>query len=170
MIDAFRVVGSSNVMGSATPIVEFASYVPVAQRTRLEALLYFNTCQGRVAECIAQAVERFGAPEIVVDGDRLRIRIKDRPDVQTLFALEAPGGRPIGVAIYIRPDVEHISVLHLSIAAEYASGGPKASCHLLLRLLREVRRAARQVKGVRRLELAYVRSASQRSNSLSKAL
>ena len=137
--------------------IQFKSHVPRAQRAALEALIFFNTCQDRYAACIAEAVERFGCPEIVAEGDRLRVRVADANDVQSLFAVEASPGKPIGVALYMRPDLEHITVVHLGIAAEYASGGAKSTEQLLLRLLREVRRSTRRMKGVRRVELFYIK-------------
>lgn len=151
---------------------EFKSNVPVAQRAALEALIFFNVCQERVSDCIADAVERFGAPEIVADGERLRIHMKNMPDVQSLFAIDSKSGRPVGVAVYARQDVEHVTVMHLSIAPEFASGGARAGEQLLLRLLREVRRSTRRVKGVRRIELYYAsgRAASQRWRPSAKAL
>jgi hypothetical protein len=144
--------------------IEFKSHVPRAQRPALEGLVFFNSCKERVSACIKDAVERFGHPEIVADRDRLRIVIKDNPDVQCLFAVEGATGRPVGIAVYVRSDLQHITVMHLSIAAEYASGGPRAGEQLLLRLLREVRRSTRRMKGVRTLELYYVkgRAASNR--------
>lgn len=156
-----------------TDKIEFRSHVPVAQRPALEALVFFNSCQDRVASCIAAAVETFGAPEIVADRDRLRIRIPNQSDVQSLFAVEVATGRPVGVAVYVRTDLENITVLHLGIAAQYASGGPRSDEQLLLRLLREVRRSTRRVKGVRRLELYYVkrsRSAGNRWRDADKVL
>ncbi|HEU4654032.1 MAG TPA: hypothetical protein VFS47_08595 [Steroidobacteraceae bacterium] len=151
--------------------IEFKSHVNVAQRASLEALLYFNACQCRVSERIANAVEKFGAPEIVADRDRLRIFLKNYPEVQSLFAIERSTGRPIGVAIYMRQDLEHITVMHLGVAGEYASGGTHARAQLLLRLLKEVRRSARRVKGVRSLELYYVtnRSHANRWRDAAKA-
>ncbi|HEV8331787.1 MAG TPA: hypothetical protein VGQ22_10245 [Steroidobacteraceae bacterium] len=151
---------------------EFKSYVPVAQRPALERLVFFNSCQGRVSDCIADAIEKFGAPEIVADRERLRIYMKGMPDVQSLFALDGATGRPVGVAVYTRQDVEHVTVMHLSIDAEYASGGLRAGEQLLLRLLREVRRSTRRVKGVRRVELYYAsgRAASQRWRMPAKAM
>lgn len=138
--------------------IEFRSHVLTKHRLALESLLFFNSCQARVASCIAEAVETFGAPEIVPEGnDRLRVRIDGMQEAQALFAVEVATGRPVGVAIYTRPDLEHIAVLHLSISAEYAAGGPRSDEQLLLRLLREVRRSTRRVKGVRRLELYYAR-------------
>jgi len=142
--------------------IEFTSHIARAHRVALEALIFFNTCQERVADCIAHAVDEFGYPEIVADGDRLRIRIGDVAGAQSLFAVEAATGRPVGVAVYARPDLENITVMHLGIAAPYASGGPRASEQLLLRLLREVRRSTRRMKGVQRLELHYVRGRAAR--------
>ena len=140
---------------SMTDKIEFKSHVSVNQRIALEGLVFFNSCQERVAACIADAVATFGAPEIVADRDRLRIQIGDVNEAQSLFAVEKSTGRPVGVAVYVRADLEHITVMHLGISAEYASGGPRADEQLLLRLLREVRRSTRRVKGVRRLELYY---------------
>jgi len=140
--------------------ITFESHVPTAQRSALEALVFFNSCQDRVADCIASAVEKFGCPEIVSDRTRLRLRIGDLPDVQTLFAIEAATGRPVGVAVYTRPDLEHITVMHLGILPEYAAGGSRAGEQLLLRLLREIKRSTRRVKGIRRLELYYIKGRS----------
>jgi hypothetical protein len=75
--------------------------------------------------------------------------------VQSLFALDANTGRPLGVAVYLRADLEHITVLHLGVSEEYCSGGERQSINLLLRLMKEVRRSSRRVKGVRRLSVAY---------------
>ena len=143
--------------------IEFRSHIPAKQRIALEGLVFFNSCQARVAASIADAVEMFGAPAIVPeDPDRLRVAIAGMDDTQCLFAIEKASGKPVGVAIYIRPDLEHITVLHLSIAAEYASGGLLADEQLLLRLLKEVRRSTRRMKGVRRLELYYGRNRNAR--------
>jgi hypothetical protein len=139
--------------------VEFRSHVSIGQRAALERLLYFNACQARVSAGIAAAVENFGTPEIVVAGtDRLRVTLSEVPDTQALFAVEKESGRPVGMALYMRQDLEQVDVLHLSIAAEYASGGVRSDEQLLLKLLRELRRCTRRMKGVRRLELFYARS------------
>lgn len=138
---------------------EFRSHVSARHRVELERLVFFNVVQERFASDIVDAVEMFGAPEIVSDGpDRLRVCVAGLPEAQSLFAVDSVTGRPMGIAIYTRPDLEHITVLHVSISAEYASGGVLSDQNLLLRLLREVRRSTRRVKGVRRLNLYYGRS------------
>lgn len=142
-------------MPIATRKIEFKSSVSAGHRAALERLVFFNSCQTRVWEGIVDAVEKFGPPEITTAGDRLSVRLRDLPDVQCVFAVDATGGLPLGAVVYMRPDQEHIMVLHVGISAEFASGGRSEGERLLLRLLREVRRSTRRVKGVRRLELFY---------------
>jgi hypothetical protein len=140
--------------------IVFRSHVAASQRPALEALVFFNSCQARVTDGIADAVARFGSPEIVVEGERARVRTAHLDGVQCLFAVEARSGRPVGVALYLRADLEHISVLHVSIASQYASGGMLAGDQLLLRLMRELKRSTRRLKGIRRIELLYARDRS----------
>jgi hypothetical protein len=64
-------------------------------------------------------------------------------------------GRPLGVAVYVRADLEHVTVLHVGLSEEYCAGGTRGSVNLLLRFLREIRRSSRRVSGVRRLRVAY---------------
>jgi hypothetical protein len=135
--------------------IEFVSRVPRHKRTALERLLYFNGCQDRVARDIVDVIERYGSPEIIDDGNGLRVGLPTLPGVQCLFALEPLTQRPIGVAVYARADHEHVTVLHLGVSEDYCAGGPNEAVNLPLRLLREVRRSSRRIKGVRRLEVAY---------------
>ena len=135
--------------------ITFASHVAANQRGSLEALVYFNSGQSRVIDGIVDAVERFGPLEILQDRDRLRVRVGGLPEAQSLFAVESSSGRPIGIAVFVRPDLQHITVVHLGVAAEFATGGMRSSEQLLLRLLRELRRSSRRIKGVRHFELLY---------------
>ena len=75
--------------------------------------------------------------------------------VQSLFAVEGTTGRPIGVAVYMRADLEHITVLHIGLSEEYCAGGERENLALLLRLLKEIRRSSRRMKGVRRMSVLY---------------
>jgi len=136
--------------------VTFTSKVALEHREALERLLFFNGCQHRVAQGIVDVIDRFGPPEIRVDGEWLRVQVAALSDgVQSLFAVEASTGRPIGVAVYVRADLEHVNVLHIGLSEEYCAGGERGSLNLLLRMMKEIRRSARRVKGVRRLTVAY---------------
>jgi hypothetical protein len=146
------VSGQDWVMGLS---VAFASRVPREKRHALEQLLFFNGCQERFARDIEDVIDRFGSPEIYDDGEGLRVRVAALPDVQSLFAIDPVTGRPLGLAVYMRADLEHVTVLHLGLVEDYCSGGPQEGLKLLLQLMREVRRTSRRIKGVRRLEVLY---------------
>ena len=135
--------------------VTFTSKVAIEHRPTLERLLFFNGCQGRVARGIVDVIDRYGSPEIQPDGEWLRVRLAGLADVQSLFAVETTTGRPIGVAVYMRADLEHVTVLHLGLSEEYCAGGEREGLNLLLRLMKEIRRSSRRVKGVRRLSVLY---------------
>ena len=135
--------------------VVFASRVPRSKRHALEQLLFFNGCQARFARDIVDVIDKYGPPEIYDDGDGLRVRVPSLPDVQSLFAIDTTTDRPIGLAVYMRADLEHVTVLHLGLGEEYCAGGPQEGLKLLLQLMREVRRSSRRIKGVRRLEVLY---------------
>ena len=135
--------------------IEFTSRIPRHKRHALERILFFNGCQDRVARDIVDVIDRYGSPEIVDDGEGLRVRVGDLPDVQCLFAVETLTARPIGVAVYVRADLEHVTVLHLGVSEDYCTGGMNEGAGLLLRLVGEVRRSSRRMKGVRRLQVLY---------------
>jgi hypothetical protein len=48
-----------------------------------------------------------------------------------------------------------VTVLHIGLAEEYCAGGERESLNLLLRLMKEIRRSSKRVKGVRRLSVHY---------------
>ena len=135
--------------------VDYVSRIPRNKRHALERLLFFNGCQARVAPDIVDVIDKYGPPEIFDDGEGFRVRVGSIPDVQCLFAIERATQRPIGVAVYARADLEHVTVLHLGVSEDYCAGGINESVNLPLRLVREVRRSSRRIKGVRRLEVAY---------------
>lgn len=145
------------------PIV-FTSHVSETHRGSLELLVYFNSGQSRVVEGIVDAVERFGPLEIFADGDRLRVRVTGLQEAQCLFAVELASGRPVGVVVYARPDFHNMIVVHLGIAAEFATGGQRAHEQLLLRMLRELRRSSRRIKGVQNFELLYLSGRARNVN------
>jgi len=135
--------------------VKYTSRIAALHRASLERLLFFNGCQHRVADGIVDAIDKYGPPEIHADSGWLRVQVAGLTEVQSLFVVDEMTGEPFGVAVYTRPDLEHIMVLHIGLAEEYCAGGERESLNLLLRLMREIRRSAKQVKGVRRLSVHY---------------
>ena len=137
-----------------TPVT-FVSRIAEEHRQTLERLLFFNGCQGRVAQGIVEAIDKYGPPEIQSEGGWLRVRVAGLPDVQSLFAVDSATGQPIGVAVYVRADLEHVAVLHLGLGEEYCAGGEREGWNLLLRFMKEIRRSSKRMKGVRRLSVLY---------------
>jgi hypothetical protein len=135
--------------------VRYMSRIAALHRSSLERLLFFNGCQDRVAQGIMDAIDKFGPPEIHEDEGWLRVKVAGLSDVQSLFVVDEESGKPIGVAVYTRPDLEHITVLHIGLGEEYCAGGKREGLNLLLRLMQEIRRSAKRVKGFRRMSVHY---------------
>ena len=137
--------------------IAFVSSLPAEHQHQLEALLFFNGRQHRVRKGIETAIDRYGPPEIVVDGNALRVRVAGPSEAQCLFAVERDGkvSRPVGLILYVRDSFERITVLHLVVDEAYAVGGPRAKYNLLLRLVQAVKRVARCTSGIRHVELVY---------------
>ncbi len=127
--------------------------LPLDQRAALEQLLFFNVNQHRVRVGIQQSIETYGVPEIYEHDGGLRIRVGDIDGVQTLFAVSA-AGRPLGVAVFVRLAQERFVVLHLGVEPRL-SVTPEINTRVLLKLMHEIRSAARRTRGVDRIELVY---------------
>jgi hypothetical protein len=127
--------------------------LPVQQRTALEQLLFFNVNQHRVRVGIQQSIETYGVPEIHEQDGGLRVRVGDIDGVQTLFAV-SDIGRPLGVAVFVRSAHERFAVLHLGLDPRL-SMTPELNTRVLLKLMHEIRSAARRTRGVDRIEFVY---------------
>ncbi len=142
--------------------INVTSRLPAKQRAALEQLVFFNVNQHRVRVGIQQSIEAYGTPEIVEQDGWLRIRVGDL-DGQTLFAVSA-AGRPLGVAIFARLARERFVVLHLGVEPRLQAS-IDANPTVLLRLMHEIRAAARRTRGVDRIEVLYKERPAMRSNS-----
>lgn len=142
--------------------IDVTSRLPVNQRAALEQLVFFNVNQHRVRVGIQQSIEAYGTPEIVEQDGWLRIRVGDL-DGQTLFAVSA-AGRPLGVAIFARLARERFVVIHVGVEPRLQAS-IDANPTVLLRLMHEIRAAARRTRGVDRIEVLYKERPAMRSNS-----
>jgi hypothetical protein len=133
--------------------IGITSRLPTNQRAALEQLLFFNVNQHRVRVGIQQSIETYGVPEIYEQDGGLRVRVGDIAGVQTLFAI-SDLGRPLGVAVFVRSAHERFAVLHLGVEPRL-SATPEINTRVLLKLMHEIRSAARRTHGVDRIELVY---------------
>ena len=129
------------------------STLPFDQRAALEQLLFFNSNQHRVRVGIQQSIETYGVPEINERDGVLSVRVGDIGGVQTIFAVNETG-RPIGVAVFVRLASDRFVVLHLGVQPRTAATA-EMNTRVLLKLMHEVRSAARRAQGVDRIELVY---------------
>ena len=126
----------------------------------MEQLLFFNVNQHRVRTGILQSIDTYGVPEIYEHEGGLRVRVGDIAGVQTLYATSHQG-RPVGVAVFVRSAHERFAVLHLGVEP-HLSMTPELNTRVLLKLMHEIRSAARRTQGVDRIELVYKDSHSVR--------
>jgi hypothetical protein len=135
----------------------FSSILKDSYHSELENLLFFNIHQQAYRAEIIQSIETYGAPTIVRDGNRLRIRVGDLSIVQSLFVLESDHleAKLLGVVLYFRESIEQLTILHLAIQANYAVTGSQSEDLLALRLLQKVRDGAAHIKGIKFVALLY---------------
>ncbi len=133
--------------------VSIRSKLGVEQRDALEQLLFFNVYQHRVLHGIKHSIETYGVPEIYEHEGGLRIRVGDIDGVQSLFAVSAEGF-PVGVAVFVRVEHDRFVVLHLVVEPRDELGAV-SNTPVLLKLMHEIRSAARRTRGVDRIELVY---------------
>jgi hypothetical protein len=140
----------------------YSSVLPPARNEELAALMFFNRHQEHFRGDIESAIERYGVPRIVVAEHGLRFTVDNLGEVQTLFALDgdAARGRLAGVMLYARTSAEHVVLLHISVDAEYASNGPHGNRLLALRMIEQLKRICRAVKGVAAIEILYGRKST----------
>ena len=109
--------------------------------------------QHRVRVGIQQSIDTYGVPEIYEQDGGLRVRVGDIEGVQTLFAI-SDGGRPVGVAVFVRSAHERFAVLHLGVDPRLSLTADQ-STRVLLKLMHEIRSTARRTRGVDCIELVY---------------
>ncbi len=127
--------------------------LPVDQRAALEQLLFFNVNQHRVRLGIQESIETYGVPAIHEQEGGLSVRVGDIEGVQSLFAV-SDAGRPLGVAVFVRLARERFVVLHLGVQHPHALAAD-LNTRVLMKLMHEIRSAARRTHGVDRIELVY---------------
>ncbi|HEX4152048.1 MAG TPA: hypothetical protein VHY75_07545 [Steroidobacteraceae bacterium] len=136
--------------------------LPIEQRAALEQLLFFNVNQHRVRLGIQQSIETYGVPEIHEHAGGLSVRVGDIEGVQSLFAV-SEAGHPLGVAVFVRLARDRFVVLHLGVQQPQTITA-ELNTRVLLKLMHEIRSAARRTHGVDRIELVYKRRHAVRLN------
>lgn len=137
--------------------IYFSSIVKKDLRGSLESLLFFNEQQDKFFKDIIRSIDTFGIPDIITDGELLRIRVGEYIDAQSIFAFNGDNddANLIGLIIYFRNSKENIMVLHIAVDEKYSPNGKFSDQILALKLINKVREAGRFIKGVKSLSIAY---------------
>lgn len=117
----------------------------------LERLMFFNPGQQAALSAIVNSLETFGSPSVYADGERLRVKVENLDEVQTLFALESD--MLVGVLVYSRVRLECLTVIHIAVHHDYSSHGKFAHSMLVMRMLELLRNNARRIKGVETIRI-----------------
>jgi len=131
----------------------FAPTLAAAQRGALEHLLYFNVNQERVRLGIQKSIESYGVPQIVEKAGTLSVAVGSMEGVESLFAI-SEFGHPLGVAIFVRLAPGRTVILHVGVLPRLRSSS-EVNAQVLLELIHEVHRAARDHEGSGRVEVVY---------------
>lgn len=137
--------------------VRFASSLPGEYRAALEKLVFAHPLQGRMRLSILDNIHAHGVPRIA-GADALRVEIERIPAVQNLFVLAETGSRAnlLGFVLYTRAD-DFLDILFLAVRQAFTAGGRLARFGLTYRIMDELKRIARRVRGVAGVRLRYRR-------------
>lgn len=148
-------------MAALEATLRFVSSLPSGRREELESLLFFNPAQAALREAISRSVETYGSPQVLAQAEQITVGIEGLPGLQALFALHGPDEGPeavlAGVILHARLTPEQVLVLHMAVAEHYCPAGRHGDLMVALRLIAEVRQAARRLRGVRSLSVLYGR-------------
>ena len=137
--------------------ITFTSVLDSQFRQELEELLFFNPQQNKLLAGITDSINEYGVPSIHDDNGHLRIYINDLANSQTLYAIDHEQPNPVlaGVMVFVRTDIENIDLIHIAAKEDYTHCGKYANRMLVLRLLTQLRKNAKRIKGIQHINLKY---------------
>lgn len=136
--------------------IVFSSSVNRKHRDGVEALIFFNPQQEQARTGILKSVKKFGLPRLEGVADNLSVRL-DKHAAQTIFAYNSddPETEPVGVVVFVRCEEEELGVVHIAVFPEFSLSGCYGAAGLTFKLIDEVCRVGRKVKGVKRVRFFY---------------
>ncbi len=132
----------------------FTSMLDRTYQPELERLLFFNANQEKVSASVLLAVERYGIPRVAVIDGRLWVTFNSAVQAQSLFVIEQleTTAQLVGVAVYTR-EGDTLVLLFVAVREDRSLRGIKVNEMLYFRILDEVRRIGRHVKGIASITL-----------------
>lgn len=137
--------------------VRITSVLGGAFRDELERIVFFNPEQSLVTRPLVKLVRRYGVPEIVDEGGRLRFRLRGLGMLQTLYAIDEtePSEHLVGVAMFTRIRRTSMVIVHLAVHEDYTSRGKWSGDSVVAQLITAIRSLTLRTRGVRTLRILY---------------
>lgn len=132
--------------------INFKSEIGESYREILETLLYFNTQQRKVISGIESAIDKYGLPKIIKENNKLKITLEKIESPQTIFAFDNED--LVGLIIFHRETFDNIVILHIAISEKYSLINNQ-SFSLAIALIEELKKKAKNIKGVKTLSIYY---------------
>ncbi len=132
--------------------IYFKSKINSDYLDELESLMYFNSQQRKVISGIESAIEKYGLPKIKNENEKLKITLEKIENPQTIFAFD--NDNLVGLIIFYRETIDNIVILHIAIAEQYSIIYNK-SFSLAIALIEELKRKAKNIKGVKSISIYY---------------
>lgn len=129
-------------------------------REDLEQILFFNPKQHQATSGIKHCVEHYGLPEITNEQGYLRIRLNSTSLAQTLYCVDRTESKDslAGVIVFMRNNIEDMSILYIAIAKNQILRGPIITARLAWDLVHQVIESASFISGVKNVRLDYTGS------------
>jgi hypothetical protein len=131
---------------------EFSATVPASCKAAVESLFFFNPRQEALLGRIRATIEQTGTPTIIEADGRVWLDVPQHP-MQCLFVCD-PAGAPLGVALYTRPAVDQLWIVHLATSLDAGQNEPLETSPAVM-LVEQIRMIARAIRGVARIRLPY---------------
>ena len=137
-----------------TTAFAFSSSLPIEHREEAERILFFNLQQEKMEEGIRVVSKIYGLPKLVVEDDRLHMRVSKDIAVQTLFVTARGQGsdKPVGAIVFTREENALVAP-YMAVHEDYSATGQFAGEKLMIKMLKELESIARRVRGVEALHL-----------------
>jgi hypothetical protein len=134
---------------------------------QLERMFYFNNNQEKCCLNIIMAIELYGIPNIINKNNSLFIAF-EKVDCQNLFVIK--NGELVGALVFYRNKPENIDLIHIAIDEKYSSTGEYVDNILFLKMINELKKIARMIKGIKTITIKYIDNEQNTSSSLGLVL
>ncbi|PIS45919.1 MAG: hypothetical protein COT22_02730 [Ignavibacteria bacterium CG08_land_8_20_14_0_20_37_9] len=137
--------------------IYFKSKLSLKYKSELERIFYFNINQKNHLKKIDEAVEVFGIPRLILNGNYVSFTFDKVNSFQVLYALddEDEDAHLLGVIIFYSDLPTNIKIMHIAVDENCSSRGEFKEETIAARLIDEVRKISLALKSIKTFTLPY---------------